>query len=477
MSYAPFIQILSQSWSSIVNKEFCVARGDWPGTWENWQDYHDPDVSPLDTGGDWMCGTGPYKLDYWIHGDGWYGEYSLVKFDDYWQGWPAPDCSNYVSSVIMNSIPPWPVKKEMFLNGTADIIYVPRERAEELEGAPGIRYIKDLPILSCIALFFNFNISSMSPYVGSGQLDGNGIPLVFFSDIDVRKAFAYSFNYTQYIEEVYLGEATQPATPVMEGLAYRNPDQEKYSLNLTMAEEHFRAAWDGQLWENGFNMTVPYTISSTSRPTAVEILEANIESLNPKFHIDLFGVTWSEYLTGLVNLELPLFIIGWLADYPDPHNFVYPFMHSQGDLTYFQNYSNALADELIEEGLRTRNTTRRNEIYYELQQIYHDDVPSVPVAQPLSRHWEREWVQGWYYNPAYPGLYFYHLWKGLDGDINGDNRVDIRDAGLINAYWYPGPPTGPLGYNRIADISPVLAPDGKVNILDASYLNAHWGGT
>lgn len=169
--YAPFLQILSQSWSSILNKEFCTAHGCWPGTWENWQDYHNPDVSPLDTAGDWMCRTGPYKLDYWTHGNGWYGEYSLIKFDEYWQGWPASDCSRYVSSVLMKFIPPWPVKKEMFLNGTADIIYVPRVYAEELEGQPGIRYIKDLPLLSVNAIFFNFNISSASPYVGSGQLE------------------------------------------------------------------------------------------------------------------------------------------------------------------------------------------------------------------------------------------------------------------------------------------------------------------
>ena len=76
--YAPFLQILFQPLSSIVNKKFCVEHGDWPanetaGKWfwpgGNWTQYHDPEASPLDTGGDWMCGTGPYKLYYWIHGE------------------------------------------------------------------------------------------------------------------------------------------------------------------------------------------------------------------------------------------------------------------------------------------------------------------------------------------------------------------------------------------------------------------------
>ncbi|RLG05905.1 MAG: hypothetical protein DRN68_07875, partial [Thaumarchaeota archaeon] len=54
----------------------------------------------------------------------------------------------------------------------------------------------------------------------------------------------------------------------------------------------------------------------------------------------------------------------------------------------------------------------RKEIYYELQKIYFEDCPSVMLYQPVGRHYERDWVQGWYYNPIYPGVYFYALWKG-----------------------------------------------------------------
>src|SRR5215216_2456884 len=35
----------------------------------------------------------------------------------------------------------------------------------------------------------------LSPYIGSGQLDGNGIPADFFGDIHIRKAFSYSFDF------------------------------------------------------------------------------------------------------------------------------------------------------------------------------------------------------------------------------------------------------------------------------------------
>lgn len=111
---------------------------------------------------------------------------------------------------------------------------------------------------------------------------------------------------------------------------------------------------------------------------------------------------------------LPAFRVGWLADFPDPHNFLQPFMHSTGAFAAWQKYSNPTVDALIEEGIKTTNETRRQEIYYELQRIYVEDVPSFITVQPVDRHWERTWVRGWYWNPIYPGYYFYHGWKGWD---------------------------------------------------------------
>ena len=485
--YAPFLQILCQSWSSIVNKEFCVEHGDWPanetgGKWfwpgGDWTQYYNPENSPLDTNGDWMCGTGPYKFDYWSHGD--FGAYSLVKFHDYWQGWPAPNCEGYVSRATVKFIPYW-VRKEMLLNRTADIISVSREYIEEIEGAHGIRCVKDLPTLAFNAFFFTFDINTTSPYMGvpgglpCGTFNESGIPPDFFNDTNIRKGFAYSFNWTRYVEDewTYGGEAIQPASPIIEGVPYRNADQEKYCLNLTEAEACFRSAWNGQIWEEGFTMTVAYSVGAIPRFIWIEAFRANVESLNPKFHINMEAVHWLTIITSLVHCELPMFNLGWLGDYPDPHDFIRPFMHSTGDFAYFQSYSNATVDALVQEGLRTLNTTRRREIYYELQSTYHKECPSVPTVQPLTRHWERDWVQGWYYNPAYPGIYFYHLWKqaGLQGDLNNDGIVNIEDIAIIAKAFgsHPGHPR----WNETADINS----NGIINIIDLATVAKEFGKT
>jgi len=448
-----FLTIIARSWAGILDEDWCIAHGDWPGAWghgidegPNWTDYNNPDVSPLDAPAPVMSGTGPYRFDYWKKGVEW----SIVRHVDYWGGWPAQESGGgytkgWVERVTEKFIPEWVDRKLGFLAGDYDMVYVPRMHIPELilnwpeedeEYVTGLRSFKDLPILACIAIFFNFNINPVSPYIGSGQLDGEGIPPDFFSDVDVRKGFAYSFDYDTYIREVYMGEATQPATPVIEGLPYRNPAQPKYSLNLTAAEEHFKAAGPGMgaapgsVWTTGFRLTITYSTGNIPRMKACEMLKTSVESLNPKFHITVKEVDWRWYLDDMVTDEAALFHFGYMFDLPDCYEFLYVFMHSAanpggypgGDIIIYP-----IVDELIEEGMRTMNETRRLVISYELQEIYHEDCISVPLCQPLGRYWERDWVMGWYYNPAYPGEYFYHLWKGYLGDTDKDYDVDLDD--------------------------------------------------
>jgi len=59
------------------------------------------------------------------------------------------------------------------------------------------------------------------------------------------------------------------------------------------------------------------------------------------------------------------------------------------------------------------------------------------------------------------------------GDANNDGTINILDAALISAHWYPGPPIGPLGYDPNADFNLDL----RVNIADVGILSVNWGQT
>jgi peptide/nickel transport system substrate-binding protein len=421
--YSPFMQILSGTWASILCKKWCIEIGDWPGTWNNWTLYNRPYKTAIENQTteppgphlNAMCGTGPFLLDYYRKGVEW----SLVKFDSYWGGWPAPGSNGFLQRVTSKKIVNWEVRKNMFLEGQLDHIQVPGTAIDEVLGQPGIRCIYPLEQLICQAMFFTFNISTSSPYLGvpgglpKGTFNESGIPPDFFSDINVRKGFAYAFNYSKFIEEELRGEAFQPATPIIPGLPFYNPAQEKYSTNLDRAMDYFVAAWGGRLWEYGFNFTICYNEGNLIRKKTCEIIKANVESLNHKFHIQIQPVPWSYYITSLYNHEIPIFQGGWQGDYADPHNFVYAFMYSGGYFAQMQMYSNSTIDTLVQEGFSTMNETARRQIYYELQSLYHEDCPSVPLYQTIGRRFERDWVQGWYYNQLLSTVnYFYVQWKG-----------------------------------------------------------------
>ena len=38
-------------------------------------------------------------------------------------------------------------------------------------------------------------------------------------------------------------------------------------------------------------------------------------------------------------------------------------------------------------------------------------APDIILAIPTQRHYEQQWVNGYYDNPIYPGFYFYPLSK------------------------------------------------------------------
>jgi len=404
--YPPFLAILAGGWSSIVNKKFVVEHGGWPGTAETWKEHNNP-APGKETLHAIACGTGPFKLERWEPAV----QTIFVRFDDYWRE-PAK-----LKRVISKVIEEWTTRKLMLEAGDADTIYVPGQYRKVLEGVEGIRIFKDLATLDLAAAFFNFKINPEgNTDIGSGKLDGNGIPPDFFSDKNVRLAFAHSFDWETYLRDVFFGEAAQPVGPIPVGIAYRNPDQKTYHFDLKKAEEYFKKAWGGEVWNKGFKFTMLYNAGNTQRETAARMIEENVESLNPKFKIEVRPVEWANYVRDLVRKKLTLFLIGWVADYPDAHNFVYPFMHSRGDFSGFQSYKNPIVDEIIKRGIDTTDPKKRRALYYELQIIYYDDVPSVPLHQMLRRHYERTWMKGYYFNPVYSsndvGAYFYPLSKG-----------------------------------------------------------------
>ena len=168
--------------------------------------------------------------------------------------------------------------------------------------------------------FFNFAIVDGSPrdYLGSGQLDGNGISANFFSDIHVRKGFSYAFDLDKYIDTVFHGQAIQHRGPIIAGLLGYNENSTVYSHDAGLAMQELGQAWGGQVASKGFTLTIAYNEGNTTRQTFAEVLKTSLEALDPKFHVNVISLPWSDYLSDQRMEALPLFVNGWMAGHPSP---------------------------------------------------------------------------------------------------------------------------------------------------------------
>jgi hypothetical protein len=185
--------------------------------------------------------------------------------------------------------------------------------------------------------------------------------------------------------------------------------QEVYTHSLTLCEDEFEQAWGGQVWSNGFSMTIAYNTGNEQRQAAAEIIKENVESITDTFHITVVGIPWPQYLAAVTGSELPLFCFGWIADYHHPHNWVHPYMHNWGLWAQSQNFPQALYNQYgakIASCLALSVGSEAEQCYQDLQDMAHDDVIDIFIAQPLGRHYEQLEVNGYYHNPAYPGPYY-----------------------------------------------------------------------
>ncbi len=411
--YAPFMNILSHggAWSAIINKSWSIEQGAWDGQADTWWDYHDP-TNENDPLYNITNGTGPFMMSRWVPEE----TVMLERFEDHWRG-PAK-----LKEVVFQYVDEWTTRKLMLQRGDADIAYVPVTNIREVENMDGVELITGLSTLQNAVAHMPWTLNAEgNANLGSGKLDGEGIPPDFFSDVNVRKGFSYLFPYSINIEKSMHGQAIRNPGPIPEGLLGYSDDPELfYEFDLLKAKEEFKKAWDGEVWEKGFKFNIFYNEGNDVRKAVCDMLSTYARIVNPKFELTPVGVQWSSYLKQFLAEQLPIYVIGWLADYPDPHNWVPTYLGSNG--TYsgyygedYREWAEENIDPLIDEALKSVNPEERARIYKEITKIAHDNAVALYLYQPIGHHVQRDWVKGWYYNAMISGLPegadFYTIYK------------------------------------------------------------------
>ncbi len=400
--FAPFLSIMAR-WSYVMSREWAKAHGDWDGSAERWKEFNNP---PKDRSYfyEHMNGTGPFELERW---DRQGRRVYLKRAKNYWGKAPA------LERVVLATVPEFGTRKLMLQAGDADLIEVPRPFLPQLRGVTGVIIADRLPrLMTDPVLFFTFKINPQAnPDIGSGKLDGNGIPPDFFTDPDARKGFAYSMDNDALLRDAFEGTALRARGPVPPGLPGHDPKGGSHSLDREKAVAHFKKAWGGKVWELGFRLTVTYNTGGEMRQTACQILKRNVEAINPRFRVELRGVDWPAFLDKAQQHKMPIFARGWTADYPDAYNFVFPFYHSQGRYPSAQDFRDPRLDAEIEASAREVDERSRLERYRRIQRMGFEAAPHILTVHPTGVYAMRSWVKGFYDNAVFMGIYYHPLSK------------------------------------------------------------------
>ncbi len=429
--WGPFLATISQTWGAVLDQEWAVEQGAWDGDCATWQNWYAPGAENSELT-NIINGTGPYMLDHWTPGE----ELVLTAYEGYWRTAETPRWEGgpygpaALKTIVYSVVDEWGTRFAALQAGDAEWVVVNPEHEVQVDPLVGeicdsqtgecvpneanpdgfLRKWVNRPGVSRTDIFPTFVIAEGSSYVGSGQLDGNGIPLDFFSDVNVRKALATCFDYETYNQEVLLGQGVRNNGPIISGMLGYNPDGPMYEYDPEACAGYLAEAWGGVLPETGFRFQIAFNTGNTTRQTVGEILQAEMGAINDLYQVETLGLPWPTLLAAQRVSMLPVTVNGWQEDIHDPHNWVQPYL--VGTFGARQNITPELMDqyrEFVNNGVLASDPAEREQIYFDLQELYYETVPQVILLQRDSPWYSQRWVDGYYYRIGAFGRDYYAL--------------------------------------------------------------------
>jgi peptide/nickel transport system substrate-binding protein len=388
----------------------------------------------------WMdthtCGTGPYMLEEWRPNE----FIRTVIFDNYWRADATeaaiepPAYAGSITGVWYKTVEDTSERLSNLLKGASDTCYWPTNNTDEIwedvtlgSKDANIDVITGGFSYTLMAFTFNFNPVNISR---GGVLKEVQSPFIFR---ELRKCFAYAFDYDAAINAIIRGWGYQAKGFIPQGMFGHDSSYwlEEYDINQAVAW------WNSAMNQPGFVDTINdmegsiglyYNRGNVIRNEGFLLMKDGFTAVMNHASVNLTGispvpeVTEPEWVNPmLLGWRDPsiVWLIGWAPDYADPHNYAWTFAHSEGTFMTRSGYGNDTVDEWIVNASRSTDTAERLDLYGKIQNQVAYDQPSIYMYQPRQFTVRRAWLKGsgLEFNPMH-GYYWYHIYKDYDGEVN-----------------------------------------------------------
>ena len=241
-------------------------------------------------------------------------------------------------------------------------------------------------------------------YIG---LNVNEPPL---DDVKVRQALNLAID-KQNLATSVLADQVVPAYGILPpGFPGFNPNLRGYEFNPERARQLLAESKYGDDLDN-FPLITITTSGSFGASVSLD-MEVVLQMWSKNLGIDAeFQQTeFATFLRDLNKRRFQMFNIGWIADYPDPENFLDILFHSESNNNH-TNYSNPLVDSLLEQARTETDEAVRFRLYNQVEQMIVDDAPWVPLWYSGERYLlVKPYVHDYYLTPLYiPRLRYVYL--------------------------------------------------------------------
>jgi oligopeptide transport system substrate-binding protein len=342
------------------------------------------DRANVESGKNWWRepnGTGPFKLKEWEE-----GQWLILERNQVYYGEPAK-----LEQVVFRflAFPPMALYEIGWIDVTpVSISYIDQVNDET---NPLHQQLAVTPELSLYYIGFN---TAQPP----------------FDDVNIRRAFCLAVN-KERITKVILRDMLNDADGILPpGMPGYNEALKGLEYDVERAKELIAASKYGDvsnlppitLTVEGYGNNIPSylgaIIQEWQQNLGVEISVRQLETEN--------------FLYNLKQEKDEMFIMGWVADYPDPHNFLDILFYTGSENNIFE-YSNSSLNALLDQAAIEQDGTDRLAMYQQAEQVVVDDAPCFPLWHGTNYILVKPYVKGYELNPlGVPDLSKVYIDKG-----------------------------------------------------------------
>lgn len=320
-----------------------------------------------------LAGSGPFKLVEYRHGS----KLILEAFDGYWAGRPKVD--RIERPIVLD----YQTAHLQFENGEVDACEMALND-----------YVNDQKSVALKDKAHAYPYAAVTYVVMHQKLQPA------FRDLRVRRAFAMAIDRDAISASAGKSVWERADSFIPPGMPGTNTAIRRLPYDPAAARNLLANA--GFPGGRGFpKLTLVYVQKQLESEEAAAVIRDNLKQ-NLGIEVDLQAREAAEFIANTGEREtIPFWTAGWIADYPDPQDFLSTLLRTGAPLNHVA-YSNPQFDALCDEADAESDMAKRIPLYQQADQIAMDDVAVLPIFFRKQHYLVKPYVKGFQVNVMMP---------------------------------------------------------------------------